>query len=91
MQKNKVNILSTRPIGKALIEEAALQNIIIDEISFIKTEEIIDSFIAKKIKQLSHIKDCKKRLLTLSKSMAWFMKNKVKNHPYTQLTNIFKS
>lgn len=54
MQKNKVNILSTRPVGKALIQEAALHNIIIDEISFIKTEEIIDSSIAKKIEQLSH-------------------------------------
>lgn len=54
MQKNKVNILSTRPVGKALIQEAALHDIIIDEISFIKTEEIIDSSIAKKIEHLSH-------------------------------------
>ncbi len=54
MPKNKVKILSTRPVGKALIHEAALHDIIIDEISFINTEEIIDSSIAKKIEHLSH-------------------------------------
>ncbi len=54
MQKSKVNILSTRPVGKALIEEAATHDIIIDEISFINTEEIIDSAMAKKIERLSH-------------------------------------
>ena len=54
MQKSKVNILSTRPVGKALIEQAAMYDIIIDEISFINTEEIIDSAIAKKIERLSH-------------------------------------
>ena len=54
MQKSKVNILSTRPVGKALIEEAAMHDIIIDEISFINTEEIIDSAIANKIERLSH-------------------------------------
>ena len=53
MQKNKVNILSTRPVGKALIAEAAQHDIIIDEISFINTEEIIDGTLAKKIGQLS--------------------------------------
>jgi uroporphyrinogen-III synthase len=50
MQKNKIHILSTRLIGKALIKKAALQNIIIDEIEFIKTEEISDKGITEKIK-----------------------------------------
>ncbi len=53
MQKNNVHILSTRPVGKALIDEAALHDIVIDEISFIDTEEIIDPGTAKKIEQLS--------------------------------------
>ncbi len=53
MKKGKVNILSTRPVGKRLIEEAAIHDIIIDEITFIETEEIIDNSFAKKIEQLS--------------------------------------
>lgn len=36
MQSN-VHILCTRPIGKTLLQEARAQNIIIDELSFIKT------------------------------------------------------
>src|SRR5450432_431322 len=42
MQKNKTNILSTRPLNKQLIDEAARHNIIIDEISFIETKLITD-------------------------------------------------
>lgn len=54
MQKNKVIILSTRPVGKALIQEAAMNDIIIDEISFINTEEILGTSISEKIERLSH-------------------------------------
>lgn len=54
MPKNKFYILSTRPVGKAMILEATANNIIIDEISFISTEEIIYISLAKKIRELSH-------------------------------------
>ncbi|MEO6636749.1 MAG: uroporphyrinogen-III synthase [Ginsengibacter sp.] len=54
MQKNKITILSTRPVGKAQVEEAAANNIVIDEISFISTEEIIDDALAKKIQKLAN-------------------------------------
>jgi len=53
MLKNKIQILSTRPVGAALIREAADNDIIIDEISFIKTEEIVDAEIENKIRKLS--------------------------------------
>ncbi len=43
-------------MGKALMEEAARHNIYIDEISFIRTEKIIDNTLAKKIEQLSQQK-----------------------------------
>ncbi len=42
MQNTKIRILSTRPIGTRLIDEAAINNIIIDEISFIETKIIGD-------------------------------------------------
>ncbi|MEP7250721.1 MAG: uroporphyrinogen-III synthase [Ginsengibacter sp.] len=54
MGVSNVNILSTRPIGKTLIDEAASHGIIIDEISFIETVEKIDSGTTKKIKELSN-------------------------------------
>ncbi|MDQ6843472.1 MAG: uroporphyrinogen-III synthase [Bacteroidota bacterium] len=53
MEKNKVTILSTRPVGKELINEAARHNILIDEISFISTERIADKEMEEKIKQLA--------------------------------------
>lgn len=53
MLKNKIQILSTRPVGKELVNEADNNDIILDEISFIKTEEIIDTEIEKKIRELS--------------------------------------
>ncbi|MDP4284609.1 MAG: uroporphyrinogen-III synthase [Bacteroidota bacterium] len=46
--------MSTRPVGDELIAEAAKNNIVIDESSFIKIEEIKDTSIAEKIKELSH-------------------------------------
>ncbi len=53
MKKNKVNILSTRPVGKTLIDYAAKYDIIIDEGSFIRTEEIKDRGVVEKIQNLS--------------------------------------
>ncbi len=51
--QNKVHILSTGPLNEALIKKAALKNIIIDEVSFIETEEMITDAIEEKIKELS--------------------------------------
>ncbi len=52
MHKNKIHILSTRPVDKSLAQEAAKFDIVLDEISFIETEAIIDEELAKKIKGL---------------------------------------
>lgn len=54
MQKNKIHILSTRPVGEVLVKDAAKNDIIIDAVSFISTEEIINASLAKKIQELSH-------------------------------------
>jgi len=40
MQEHNIHILCTRPVDKALIEQAFLQNIQLDTISFIETEPI---------------------------------------------------
>jgi len=53
MQNNTIYILSTRPLGVSAIAEATKNNIVIDEISFIKTVEITDAAIEKKIHALS--------------------------------------
>jgi uroporphyrinogen-III synthase len=53
MQKSKFHVLSTRPLGEALIKEAGKNDIIIDEISFISTEEFIDEPTVQKIHELS--------------------------------------
>jgi len=54
--KNKIQILSTGPVAEELIKEAAENDIIIDEISFITTEDIDDIAIEKKIRELSNQK-----------------------------------
>ena len=54
MQLNKIHILSTRPVGEALVKEAAQNDIVIDEVSFIKIEEIENAEIKEKIGELSH-------------------------------------
>jgi hypothetical protein len=43
MQKTKRHILSTRPLAEKLIQEAAAQHIIIDQISLIETAPILDA------------------------------------------------
>lgn len=48
MQGNKVHILSTRPLENAIINKAAKHNVIIDVLSFIKIQKIINSEIEKK-------------------------------------------
>ena len=50
MQSN-VHILCTRPIGKTLLQEARAQNIIIDELSFIRTIPFETIALQQKIEQ----------------------------------------
>jgi len=54
MQKNKVHILSTRPLGSVLVTKAAQNDVIIDEISFINTSQIMNAELQQKIDRLSH-------------------------------------
>lgn len=52
MQKNKLNILSTRPLRNDIIEQATNQNVIIDCLSFIETERIKTPGLKEKILHL---------------------------------------
>jgi uroporphyrinogen-III synthase len=54
MQPNKIHILSTRPVGEALVKAAIQNDMVIDEASFIKIEEIENAEIEEKIGELSH-------------------------------------
>jgi uroporphyrinogen-III synthase len=51
MQENKINILSTRPLHKSLVQEAKAVGISIDELSFIDTEPIQDIATQQEIEQ----------------------------------------
>ncbi|HLO39224.1 MAG TPA: uroporphyrinogen-III synthase [Lacibacter sp.] len=51
MQQNKINILSTRPLSKSLVQEAKTIGISIDELSFIDTEPILDIATQQEIEQ----------------------------------------
>jgi len=53
MTNSKVKILSTRPIGEAMKREAHGHNIMIDEISFISTQELTEIRIQRRIYELS--------------------------------------
>lgn len=53
MEGDKKYILSTRPLPKAIIEEGAAKNIIIEELSFIATTPVQDEELFQKIKRLS--------------------------------------
>src|SRR5215203_2379464 len=53
MQKTRLNILSTRPLNKQIIDDAVEQNIFIDCISFIETEPVADKKLKEKIQKLS--------------------------------------
>ncbi len=50
---NKIQILSTKPLGTELIRFAGEHNICIDEVSFIKTEEVDSEELKKRIAELS--------------------------------------
>jgi len=53
MQKNKVSILSTRPVGEDLVNKAARQHIILEEASYIKTVPVKNAAITQTIARLS--------------------------------------
>ena len=64
MEEIKWHILSTRPIDSALIEEARVQNIAIECISFIETESVQNDELIFQISELS-----KKRITAVFTSM----------------------
>ncbi len=53
MKDKNILILSTRPLNEALINKASQHKIIIDSLSFIKTESITDNNISEEIKKLA--------------------------------------
>jgi uroporphyrinogen-III synthase len=53
MKNKEIRILSTRPLGEALIEKAAFQNITIDTIAFIQVKKMVSEEVAKRINSLS--------------------------------------
>lgn len=56
MPGKKIKLLSTRPVGESLKQEAAAHNILLEERSFITTESVIHQELADQIKQLSREK-----------------------------------
>ena len=50
---NKIQILSTKPIGAEFVLDAGEHNICIDEVSFIKTGEVVSEELKKRIAALS--------------------------------------
>jgi uroporphyrinogen-III synthase len=55
MQKNKLNILSTRPLSEVIIQQALKQDVSIDCIPFIETEPIKTPQLKEKIQRLSEL------------------------------------
>lgn len=53
MNDKKIQILSTRPLDETLVNKALKRHIILDCISFIKTENIIDNPVSEKIIELA--------------------------------------
>lgn len=53
MQQNKIQILCTRPVNTQLIQQAALQDIFIDTLNFIETENCVDQFKHNEINALA--------------------------------------
>lgn len=53
MQKSDIQILSTGPLSQSLKSDAANKGISIEEVSFIKTEEIVDVEVIQRVKELS--------------------------------------
>lgn len=53
MQQNNIEILCTRPLTAALVEEAAAAGIAVDEIAFIETESIVSVEVQQEIELVS--------------------------------------
>jgi len=53
MEKAKRYILTTRPLPKAIIEDAAAKNIVIEELSFIDTTPVASEAVVQRIKELA--------------------------------------
>ena len=52
MQKDKKYLLSTRPLPKKVVEDAAAEDVVIEELSFIETTPVHDENIITQIKEL---------------------------------------
>ena len=53
MQKNKINILCTRPLPQLLINEVACKSVFIEILPFIKTESILSTQVQQEIQLAS--------------------------------------
>lgn len=53
MKDRNITLLSTKPLDETLVNEALKHQIIIENISFIKTESVIDETVSKEIYQLT--------------------------------------
>jgi uroporphyrinogen-III synthase len=53
MQQNEINVLCTRPLPASLVEEAAANGIVIEELSFIETESILSVEVQQEIELAS--------------------------------------
>jgi uroporphyrinogen-III synthase len=53
MEQNNISILCTRPLPASLVEEAAANGIVIDELSFIETESILSVEVQQEIELAS--------------------------------------
>jgi len=53
MQQSEINVLCTRPLPASLVEEAAANGIVIDELSFIETESILSVEVQQEIELAS--------------------------------------
>jgi uroporphyrinogen-III synthase len=53
MEQNSISILCTRPLPSSLVEEAAANGIVIDELSFIETESILSVEVQQEIELAS--------------------------------------
>ncbi len=53
MEQNYISILCTRPLPSSLVEEAAANGIVIDELSFIETESILSVEVQQEIQLAS--------------------------------------
>jgi uroporphyrinogen-III synthase len=85
MGSNNKYLLSTRPLPKAIIEEGAKKNVIIEELSFIATSAIQDEEIFQRIKALAAEK---RTVVFTSMNAVEAVAAQVASAPYWQIYSI---